>query len=48
MGGLLWSVGGTILTGENEVLGVKVVPMPQTNKKFCQPSRRKTSSDWQY
>jgi hypothetical protein len=48
MGGFLWSVRGMILTGESEVLGVKPVPVPQTNKKFCQPSRRETSSGWQY
>jgi hypothetical protein len=48
IGGLSWSFGGTILTGENEVLGGKPVPVPQTNKQFCQPSTKETSSGSQY
>jgi len=30
------------------VLREKPVPVLQTNKKLCQPSRRETSSGWQY
>jgi hypothetical protein len=51
----LWSVSDGWISAErwwitdrgNEVLRNKLVPVPQTNKRFCKSSRRENTSGWQ-